>query len=203
MPLTMKMKQCDEEVTTVMVVCGWNTDLRAWVVGGGTDLLIKLFNGLRMYFNRLSGLSMSLETCSLKWFNCFSGLFSNAVISRRLWHPGRTKLSLLFLRLKEFKEPSGCVFLNICLESLLNWSTCTPLWIYSDTNGPRSTDTDSGVKLGASRTETSSRPNTQWNYSIVRFYLVHKGTKKAFFFLKLRVSLASQPLVVKVERIPI
>lgn len=30
-----------------------------------------------------------------------------------------------------------------------------------------------------------------------------KEQKKLFFFLKLRVSLASQPLVIKVERIPI
>lgn len=39
----------------------------------------------------------------------------------------------------------------------------------------------SGVKLGESKTHTSSRL-TQRNYSIIKFYLVHKGTTQFIVF---------------------
>lgn len=53
------------------------------------------------------------------------------------------------------------------------------LLLYSSSIWPMSTDKMSGVKLGVSRTETSSQ-QTQWNYSIIRFYLVHKKTERFF-----------------------
>lgn len=74
-----------------------------------------------------------------------------------------------------------------------------PLYLFFNSiqvrSGPGLQDKESGVKLGGQK--PAADQHTQGNYSIVKFYLVHKETKKAFFPPQF-VSSASPPLLIRV-----
>lgn len=156
---------------------------------------------LQMAYKALCVLSVLIPTwtAQMLWLFHYCDSFqlildaTEAINIKKLWYLGSTKVFTLWFFFLHWKH------LRFALKCPKILVLCKSIQVLS---GPGLRVKSQGLNWEWAGQKPAADQNTQWNYSINIFYLVHKETKSFFFFCSFMMGWASPTLLIMEQMNP-